>query len=191
MDEITRNIYKENVQLTESYKINSEEIERLKKQNKHLRADADKYRGQLEDASMLMKEKLDLSTKQAKQIKEVEFFYSIVNLNWVINRFCEKKLECKVELLEKALSQVVREFEVERENLIRKCKSEMDANAAEVEYLRRAMDLKNKEMNRVKKLAKNILQQRADIEQFFLESLDYVRKQIATNRWVIFLLKFN
>lgn len=87
-----------------------------------------------------------------------------------------------MELLEKALSQVVREFEIERENLIRKCKNEIETNSAELEYLRRAMELKNKEMNKVKKLAKNILQQRADIEQFFLDSLDYVRKQISTNR---------
>lgn len=71
MDEITRNIYKENVQLTESYKINTEEIERLKKQNKQLKIENDKYKGQLEDTTSLMKEKLDLATKQAKQIKEV------------------------------------------------------------------------------------------------------------------------
>ena len=71
MDEITRNIYKENVQLTESYKINTDEIERLKKQNRQLKAEAEKYRGQLEDTTSLMKEKLDLATKQAKHIKEV------------------------------------------------------------------------------------------------------------------------
>lgn len=93
-----------------------------------------------------------------------------------------QQLESKVELLEKGLSQMVREFEIERENLIRKCKNEIESNSAEVEYLRRGMDLKSKEMNKVKKLAKNILQQRADIEQFFLDSLDYVRKQITTNR---------
>ena len=93
-------------------------------------------------------------------------------------------------MLEKALSQVVREFEVERENLIRKCKCEIDSNSAEVEYLRRGMDLKTKEMNKVKKLAKNILQQRADIEQFFLDSLDHVRKQITTNRSALILFYF-
>lgn len=42
--------------------------------------------------------------------------------------------------------------------------------------------MKTKEMNKVKKLAKNILEQRTDIERFFLDSLDFVKKQIVTNR---------
>lgn len=48
-----------------------DEIERLKKHNKQLKNENEKYRGQLEDTSSLMKEKLDLATKQAKQLKDV------------------------------------------------------------------------------------------------------------------------
>lgn len=44
------------------------------------------------------------------------------------------------------------------------------------------LELRNKEMNKVKKLAKNILEQRSEIERFFLDSLDYVKQQIITNR---------
>ncbi len=72
MDEITRNIYKENVKLTESYRVNMDEIERLKKHNKQLRVENEKFKGQLDDTTSLMKDKLELSNKQAKQIKEVE-----------------------------------------------------------------------------------------------------------------------
>ena len=78
LDEITRNIYKENVQLTESYKINMEEIERLKKQNKHLKIENDKFKGKLEDTSSLMKEKVEQANKQSKQIKEVRSLSSII-----------------------------------------------------------------------------------------------------------------
>jgi len=38
-------------------------------------------------------------------------------------------------------------------------------------------------MNHVKRLARRILDQRSDVEQFFLESLTLVKKEIATNRW--------
>ncbi len=77
---------------------------------------------------------------------------------------------------------MVREFEQERDEIIRKSHTENETNKVEVEKLRRTLELRNKEMNKVKKLAKNILEQRSDIERYFLESLDFVRKQVATNR---------
>ena len=99
------------------------------------------------------------------------------------------KLKSKVEILEKSLSQVVREFEHERTNIIKKCKSEMESSVIELEKTKRTLDLRNKEMNKVKKLAKNILEQRSEIERFFLDSLDYVKKQIISNRLHILLVK--
>lgn len=87
-----------------------------------------------------------------------------------------------MEILEKSLSQVVREFEQERDEIMRKSRTDNEANIVELEKLRRTLELRNKEMNKVKKLAKNIIEQRSDIERYFLESLDFVRKQVATNR---------
>ena len=92
------------------------------------------------------------------------------------------QLKNKIEILEKSLSQVVREFEHERTNIIKKCKSEMDSSLVELEKTKKTLELRNKEMNKVKKLAKNILEQRSEIERFFLDSLDYVKKQIISNR---------
>lgn len=85
-------------------------------------------------------------------------------------------------MLEKALSQVVREFELERENFVQRNKIEMESTSSELKKLRKTLELKTKEMNKVKKLAKTILEQRSDIERFFLDSLDYVREQVASNR---------
>ncbi len=39
-------------------------------------------------------------------------------------------------------------------------------------------------MNHVKRLAKRVLDQRSHVEQFFLEALSQVRKEIARNRLV-------
>lgn len=42
--------------------------------------------------------------------------------------------------------------------------------------------MKDKEMNRVKKLAKNILDERTEVERFFLDALHQVKQQILFNR---------
>ena len=84
--------------------------------------------------------------------------------------------------MEKSLSQMVREFEIERSSIIKKCKTELESSEIELEKLNQTLAMKSKEMNKIKKLAKNIIEQRTDIERFFLDSIDFVKKQIITNR---------
>ena len=84
--------------------------------------------------------------------------------------------------MEKSLSQMVREFEIERNSIIKKCKTELESSEIELEKLNQTLAMKSKEMNKIKKLAKNIIEQRTDIERFFLDSIDFVKKQIITNR---------
>jgi len=90
-----------------------------------------------------------------------------------------------VETLEKSLSHIVREFETERQSILRKAKIENESSKTEISKLRRTLELKTKEMNKVKKLAKNILDQRTEIERFFLEALEQVKHEVALNRFVI------
>lgn len=77
---------------------------------------------------------------------------------------------------------MAREFETERINTIKKCRLELESSQIELDKLQKTLQLKTKEMSKVKKLAKNILEQRSDIERFFLDSLDFVKKQVVTNR---------
>lgn len=77
---------------------------------------------------------------------------------------------------------MIREFETERNLIISRSGTELESGKIEIEKLNRTLELKSKEMNKVKKLAKNILEQRGEIERFFLDSLDYVKKQIVTTR---------
>ena len=74
LDEVTRNIYKENVQLTESLKLNLEENDKYKKINKLLYEDNTNLKSELELNKLIVHEKIDLTTKQTKQIKEVFIF---------------------------------------------------------------------------------------------------------------------
>jgi hypothetical protein len=52
----------------------------------------------------------------------------------------------------------------------------------EIAKLQRVVELKTKEMNRVKKLARNILDQRTETERFFLDALDQVKKEVLAHR---------
>lgn len=76
----------------------------------------------------------------------------------------------------------MREFSTEKQMIVRTAETENESAKTEVVKLRRMLDLKTKEMNRVKRLAKNILDQRTEVERFFLESLEHVKKEIASNQ---------
>jgi hypothetical protein len=95
------------------------------------------------------------------------------------------KLHSKVEVLELSLSQVIKEFETERQKLIEKYRIENESTGIELKKLRKTLELKTNEMNKVKKLGKTIIEQRSDIERFFLDSLDYVKQQVAANRYPV------
>lgn len=92
------------------------------------------------------------------------------------------QLREKVELLEQSLGHAVREFEVEQGALAAKTNDEMEWSRLEVAKLQRIIELKTKEMNKVKKLARNILDQRTEVERFFLDALDHVKKEVIAHR---------
>jgi len=101
-------------------------------------------------------------------------------LHWKAQILCQ--LREKIELLEQSLGHAVREFEVEQGALVAKTNDEMEWSRTEIAKLQRVIQLKTKEMNKVKKLARNILDQRTEVERFFLDALDQVKKEIAFHR---------
>jgi succinylglutamate desuccinylase len=98
------------------------------------------------------------------------------------------QLQEKVTTLEKSLSHVVHEFETERRMITDNARVESEAARVELAKLQRVIEMKTKEMAKVKRLAKNILQQRTELEQFFLDSLDQVKLEISANQSVTFYL---
>ncbi len=99
-----------------------------------------------------------------------------------LHLFYPFQMQEKIETLEKSLSHVVHEFESERVALVEKHRIATESATVEISKLQRTVDLKTKEMNKVKKLAKNILDQRTEMERFFLEALEHVKLEIAANR---------
>ena len=84
--------------------------------------------------------------------------------------------------METSLTKFIAEFHAEREKLLEESRIEHDSSRNELIKLQRALELKNKEMNKVKKLGKTILEQRTELELFFLDALQNVKRQIVYTR---------
>lgn len=161
LDETTKSVYKENVRLSEALNYHMKEGEVLKKKVSRLEEENESLKGDKELNDMMIQEKITQVKSQKEQIRE---------------------LQEKVELLEKSLSHMSREFDTTRKDILSKARIENEASKIEIAKLQRVIELKTKEMNKVKRLAKNILDQRTELERFFLESLEQVRIEIAANQ---------
>ncbi|XP_071161442.1 basal body-orientation factor 1-like isoform X2 [Mytilus edulis] len=161
LDETTKSVYKENVRLSEALNYHMKEGEVLKKKVARLDEENESLKGDKELNDMLVQEKVTQVKQQKEQIRE---------------------LQEKVELLEKSLSHMSREFDTTRKDILTRSRIENEASKIEIAKLQRVIELKNKEMNKVKRLAKNILDQRTELERFFLESLEQVRMEINANQ---------
>lgn len=60
-------------------------------------------------------------------------------------------------------------------------------HSSEMVALQHRYELQCREVNHVKRLARRILEQRSEVEQFFLDALAQVKKEIAANRYAEFL----
>lgn len=84
--------------------------------------------------------------------------------------------------MEMSLTQVVREFEKERKHLRTVAKQQLDEVKALLSDLSIRLAKKTVEMRRIKRLSQHILDQRTEMEEFFMESLEFVKEQIRKER---------
>ncbi|XP_005096741.1 basal body-orientation factor 1 isoform X2 [Aplysia californica] len=161
LDETTKSVYKENVRLTEALNYHMKEGDLLKKERDRLQEENDNLKQEKEVTDMMVQDKV----VQVKQQKETI-----------------KELSDKIKTLEKSLSHVVREFETEQKSIVQRSETENQAGKVELVKLQRVIELKTREMNKVKRLAKNILDERTELERFFLMSLEQVKAEVAANQ---------
>ncbi|CAF3772511.1 unnamed protein product [Rotaria sp. Silwood1] len=161
LDEKARNIYKENVDLIESLRIYKQELDNLQILKEQLRKQATTILGDKEMNDILIKEKIEEVQKNNKLIKE---------------------LKEKVQYLELSLTKFIEEFNIEKNKLLEQSQIENESSHNEIIKLQRALELKGKEMNKVKKLGKTILEQRSEFEILFLDALQNVKRHIIYNR---------
>ncbi|XP_037688238.1 basal body-orientation factor 1 [Choloepus didactylus] len=156
-----RNVFKENVYLQKALAYHLKEADNLQKNSQKLQETQTFLLHQKEINDLLIKEKIMQLTQQKSQIQT---------------------LQKKVISLETALSCMTREFEAEVLKLQQQAIIENQAGQVEIDKLQQLLQMKDKEMNRVKRLAKNILDERTEVERFFLDALHQVKQQILFSR---------
>jgi len=77
---------------------------------------------------------------------------------------------------------MVFEFEIEKEKIEKDNKKELEEAILDAAGLRQLVKLKNKELQRIKNLAQTILNQRTEVEQYFLEALEQVKLEILRQK---------
>ncbi|XP_075386948.1 basal body-orientation factor 1 [Tenrec ecaudatus] len=156
-----RAVFKENVYLQKALAYHMKEADDLQKHSQKLQETHSFLLHQKEINDLLVKEKIMQLNQQRSQIQT---------------------LQKKVVSLETALTCMTREFEVEVLKLQQQATLENKAGHIEISQLQHLLQMKERELNRVKKLAKNILDERTEVEKFFLDALHHVKQQIIFNR---------
>jgi len=87
-------------------------------------------------------------------------------------------LKGKIQVLEKSLGQIVEDFEKEKELVRYQHDQIIRDQKEEVINLREIMRAKNSELKKVKAISQVIIDQRSDVEQFFLEALAQIKEEI-------------
>ncbi|KAM4853247.1 basal body-orientation factor 1 isoform 1-T2 [Thomomys bottae] len=156
-----RNVFKENVYLQKALSYHLKEAEAVQKDSQKLQESHTILLHQKEINELLIKEKIMQLAQQKSQIQT---------------------LQKKVVNLENALTFMTREFEAEILKLQQQATIENQAGLVEIDKLQQVLQMKDREMNRVKKLARNILDERTEVENFFLDALHQVKQQIIVSR---------
>ncbi|KAM3918767.1 basal body-orientation factor 1 isoform 2-T2 [Leptodactylus fuscus] len=161
LGEVGRSVFKENVRLKEaiSYHVNqSRELQKtvlqLQEERKHLLQEK-------ETNQQLIQDKVQQGAEKNAQIQALEKTI----------RTMERTVEKTTLEKDSALLKIQQQLQVTDQ-----------AGIVELQKLHQTLKLKDKEMNRVKKLAHNILQERTQVELFFLEALEHVRQEIKSSR---------
>ncbi|ORX84940.1 hypothetical protein BCR32DRAFT_242164 [Anaeromyces robustus] len=111
--------------------------------------------------SIIIKEKIMQSKKQNDKIKE---------------------LQNKVMSMEYTLSHIVREFDQEKEIISKLAKKEIDKVRYTVDTLKSELNIRIRQMKQIKRIAQHILDQRTDLETFFMDALEHVRLEICREK---------
>ena len=161
LDASTKKILLDNKKLEEDLSMHISATDELLKENAEL---SGLHKVLKRDIS-LKDESIQLSAKHgSRQSKEI------------------KELNTRCRSLERALDQLVRDFEKQKEKLKHKAERDLEDLALEKSGLQRLLDVKSKELKKMRKLARHILEQRSEVEQFFLEALEETKLQIARAR---------
>mmetsp|Transcript_43042 Transcript_43042/g.69851 ORF Transcript_43042/g.69851 Transcript_43042/m.69851 type:complete len:487 (-) Transcript_43042:94-1554(-) len=156
LDESTKRILQQNRRMGEELRLHVTESEELEKKTKLLDEQNRSLKRELAVTQDLQKEWAAKGQKQSKEIKD---------------------LHAKVKSLERSLEQVVKELEDERARTSSANVAAASESQSEIAALKKLVKIRNKEYRQIRKLATEIINQRTEVETFFLDALDYVKRE--------------
>merc|ERR1712070_491725 len=90
-----------------------------------------------------------------------------------------RTLSNKVRLLEDSLKEVTKQSNQERHQVVKELQEQVEASENEAEQMRQQLRIKSKELKHIRRLSQMILEQRSEVEQFFVEALEQVKLEKA------------
>jgi len=150
-------IHENNTQMNEKSVLQRYEIDKIKKQKEEIIKLNKAYKRDMMLNAETMEE---YSKRQQSQNKKI------------------KMLKSKIQILENSLSQIVQDFEKEKHLLKKQSEEVINSQLDELEMLREEFKARAKELKMLRSLSAVIIEQRSDIEQFFLEALEQIKEEI-------------
>lgn len=83
---------------------------------------------------------------------------------------------------EQALASMVAEFELEKADIKQRASVRSQAGSVEQDKLQKLLSVRDRELRRVKRIARSVVEQRSDMEVLFHEALDHVKQEMLMHR---------
>jgi len=154
LDDRTKLIMREHAKMVDELRYQTEETEEMRKHRDEL---DEERKGLLRDKSLHESTFMELAREGAQSKKQI------------------RNLSNKVRLLEDSLKDVTRQTHAERTKVAEELNTQVERSESEVDSLRRQLKMKTKELRHIRRLSQMILDQRSEVEQFFIEALEQVK----------------
>lgn len=161
LDVKTREIHAENAQLIEDKVLQQDEIDRLTRENKLLKGKSDEQRRELD---LTKSSEEGFTVRCAKQSIEI------------------KELKKQMLVLEKSLATTIEQYEAKLKAMSMNSNETIERLQNERDAAYRNAEGRQKELLKLRAVAKQVVQQRGELEMFFHEALAFVKKQILAER---------
>ncbi|TPX67745.1 hypothetical protein SpCBS45565_g03666 [Spizellomyces sp. 'palustris'] len=156
LKETTKEVFRQNIRMAEALRYHVQEGEDLGKTNSRLSNVNKQLLEEKDFHDVIVKEKILQTKQQTKEVIPPALFLAHVT--------------------------IIREFEHEREMIRNLARNELDEVRRVAGKLKESLDRKTLEMRHIKRLAQHILDQRTDLERFFMDALEHVRAEIRRDR---------
>lgn len=158
LGERTKVIMHEHAKMVEELRYQAEETEQMRQQRDALE----------EERRLLMRD---------KSLHESTFME--LAREGAVSKKSIRTLTNKVRLLEDSLKEVTRQNSMERQRVMGELQQQLDDSSTEADQMRQQLKLKSKELKHIRRLSQMILEQRSEVEQFFVEALEQVKLEKA------------